>query len=65
MPAIATIPMWPGLLDRMIQTTLIERAKDISLSLSLQRLACPIHESPLMALRLTCGFENRFFFGAV
>jgi len=45
MPAIATIPMWPGLLDRMIQTTLIERAKDISLSLFFQRLACPIHES--------------------
>jgi hypothetical protein len=49
----------------MIQTTLIERAKDIPLSLSLQRLACPIHESPLMALRLIYGFANRLFFGAV
>jgi len=65
MPAITTIPMWPGLLNRMIQTAIIERAMNIPLSLSLQRLACPIHESPLMTLRLIYGFANRLFFGAV
>jgi hypothetical protein len=49
----------------MIQTAIIERAMDIPLSLSLQRLTCPIHESPLMILRLIYGFANRLFFGAV
>ena len=49
----------------MIQAAIIERAKNIPLSLSLQRLAWPIHESPLMTLRLTYGFANRLFFGAV
>jgi len=49
-PAITTIPILPGLLDCMIQTTVIKRAKDISLSLSLKRVACFVHQSPLFLL---------------
>jgi hypothetical protein len=45
-PAITTIPILPGLLDCMIQATVIMRAKDISLSLSLKRVACLVHHSP-------------------
>ena len=65
MLAITTIPIWPGLHDGMIQTTLIEWAKNIPVSLFWKGIAFPIHDSPPLTLRLTYCFGNRFFVGAL
>jgi len=44
MPAITAISVKSGHPDRMVQATLVVRAKDTPLSPSLKRIACLVHD---------------------